>query len=371
MNKMSKFDKDIHQKEMAIRYCLVNEMIPFLEVNIQNYRELSDTSTLITDIDVLGVKVESAGKPQKVVFDCKTLGKTSPINRAFWASGLMKFTDCSEAFVILRKKAPEAHRLSARQINVHLFDEQQFTSYAESSSLDFRLDYSYSTNISNWIELFATAEGNSKLEQFLQFLNNDIPSEKDVVKGFRKFLVALDKVKGELDPEKSKHKAIFNYSLSIFMYLMSKIIHDLRGVVDYEVNEENYGKLMKYYIWGGRDSFLLKNRMTELFSSSTNSTAVSEPEIKNWSAYLELTRKMLDSPSDIQKCVFPIREVSFMNIISRSSNKDHFTSVYLSDNKRVRQFSSSAAKYLVDAVRLPKEFSAQLEGTFDELRDFK
>jgi hypothetical protein len=365
---MSKFDKDIHQKEMAIRYCLVNEIVPFLEVNIQNYRELSDTSTLITDIDVLGVKLESSGKQNKVIFDCKTLGKTSPINRAFWASGLMQFTGCSEAFVILRKKASEAHRLSARQIGVYLFDERQFGNYAESCSLDFSSDYCYSTSIANWISLYSSASGNSKLEQFFAFLNNDLPAEKDVTKAFRKFLVGLEKVKGELDPEKNKHKAIFNYSLSIFMYLMAKIIYDFRAVIDYEVNEGDYGKLMKYYIWGGRDSFLLKNKMTEMYSSSTNSSVAPEPEIKAWSSYLELSRKLLDSPRDIQKCVFPIREISFMNIMSRTNEKDKFTSNYVLNNKRVRQFSSAAARYLVDAVKLPKEFYHQLDSTFDEIR---
>jgi hypothetical protein len=366
---MSKFDKDIHQKEMAIRYCLINEMVPFLEVNIQNYRELSDTSTLITDIDVMGVNVEPSGKQNKVIFDCKTLGKTSPINRAFWASGLMQFTGCSEAFVILRKKASEAHRLSARQIGVHLFDERQFSNYAESCSLDFRSDYCYSTSISNWIDLYSSASGNAKLEQFLSFLNSDLPAEKDITKAFRKFLVGLEKVKGELDPDRDKHKALFNYSLSIFMYLMAKIIHDFRAVIDYEVSEKDYGKLMKYYIWGGRDSFLLKNKMTEMFSSSTSSTVTPEPEIKSWPSYLELSRKLLDSTGDIQKCVFPVREISFMNISSRLNNKDRFISSYVSNNKRVRQFSSSAARYLVDAVKLPKEFSSQLDSTFDEIRE--
>lgn len=354
---------------MAIRYCLVNEMVPFLEVNIQNYRELSDTSTVITDIDVLGIKMDSSGRPKKVIFDCKTLGRTSPINRAFWASGLMHFTDCSEAFVILRRKASEAHRLSAKQLNVHLFDERQFINYGESCSLDFQVDYSYSTSISNWIDLFSSVSGNAKLEQFLSFLNSDIPAEKDVARGFRKFLVALEKVKGELDPEKVKHRAVFNYALSIFMYLMSRVIHDFRGVVDFEVNESDYGKLMKYYIWGGRDSFLMKNKMKEIFSRSTSSSIVSEPEIKSWPKYLELTRKLLDSPSDIQKCVFPIREIAFMDIASRSSDKDRFASIYISRNNRIRQFSSSSAKYLVDAVRLPKDFSILLERAFDEIRE--
>lgn len=366
---MSKLDKDVHQKEMAIRYCLVNDMVPFLEVNIQNYRELSDVSTLITDIDVLGVKIESSGRLNKVIFDCKTLGKTSPINRAFWASGLMQFTGCSEAFIILRKKASEAHRLSARQIGVHLFDERQFGNYAESCSLDFSSDYCYSTSVMNWIDLYLSASGNSKLEQFVAFINNDLPAEKDVTKAFRKFLVGLEKVKGELDPDKNKHKAIFNYSLSIFMYLMAKIIHDFRAVIDYEVSESDYGKLMKYYIWGGRDSFFLKNKMTEIYSNSTNSSVAPEPEIKSWLSYLELSRKFLDSPRDIQKCVLPIREISFMNIAQRTNEKDKFTSIYVSNNKRVRQFSSSAARYLVDAVKLPKEFFHQLDSAFDSIRE--
>ena len=80
---MAKLDKDIHQKEAAIRFCMINGLMPFLEVNVNNYRELSETSTVITDIDVLGVSVNSTGRPKRVIFDCKTLGKTSPINRAF------------------------------------------------------------------------------------------------------------------------------------------------------------------------------------------------------------------------------------------------------------------------------------------------
>lgn len=354
---------------MAIRYCLVNEVVPFLEVNIQNYRELSDTSTVITDIDVLGIKVESFGRPKKIIFDCKTLGKTSPINRAFWASGLMQFTDCAEAFVILRKKASEAHRLSARQINVHLFDEQQFINHGESCSIDFRVDYCYSTTITNWIDLFSSVSGNTKLGQFVRFLNSDIPAEKDTARAFRKFLVALEKVKGELDPDKAKHKAVFNYALSVFMYLLARIIHDFRSVVDYDVGGNEYEKLMKYYIWGGRESFLLKNKMKELFSNTVDSPFVSEPEIKNWPKYLELTRMLMDSPGDVQKCIFPVREIAFMDIALRSVDKDRFSSRYITNNKRVRQFSTSAAKYLVEAVRLPKDFTVQLESTFDEIRE--
>lgn len=52
---MANLDKDLGLKQDAIRFCLINGYLPFLEVNVENYRELSDTSTIITDVDVLGV----------------------------------------------------------------------------------------------------------------------------------------------------------------------------------------------------------------------------------------------------------------------------------------------------------------------------
>ncbi len=368
MFEMGKLDKDIHQKEAAIRFCLVNSLIPFLEVNVQNYRELSDTTTLITDIDVLGVAFEAIGEPRKVIFDCKTLGKTSPINRAFWARGLMAFTSSSEAFVILRKRASEAHRLSAKQLNVHLFDEKQFTNYSESCSLDFTVDYCYSTNIENWLVLDSCVQGNEQLGQFWEFINGESPLEKDCVKGLRRLLAALQKVRGELNPEKDKHKSIFFSALAIFSFLMSQIIHDLRNIVDFDSKPEMFEKILKYYIWGGKDSFVLRNKMTELFAAQNSSVNTLEPELRNWPDFIELTRKLLDSPSDIQKCIHPIRELGFRCVIENNEEKDMHCSQIISNNKRIRQFSISMSKYIVSAINLPREFIDIVNDSFDELR---
>lgn len=366
---MPSLDKDIHQKQLAIRFCLVNDMLPFPEVNVQNFRELSDSPTVITDIDVLGVRIDSTGRPRKVIFDCKTLGKTSPINRAFWAAGLMRFTECSEAFIILRKKASEAHRLSAKQIGVHLFDEKQFESYAESCSLDFRIDYCYSSDINNWSALQLLGNGNNHLAQFVAFLNNDIPLERDFVRALRKFLEGMTKVRGELDPAKPKHAAIYSYSLSIFAYLISQTVHDLRNIIDFDAQADQFEKLLKYYVWGGRDSFMLRNKMVSFLQKSNDPANSSEPELKNWPEFMELTRKLLDSPSNIPPCVFPLREIAFSFLANNSMEKDRYVASFISGNKRIRQFAVSMSKYLVEAIRLPKEFHTNLDAKFDSLRE--
>lgn len=362
---MAKFDKDLHQKEMAVRFCLVNGMIPFLEVNVQNFRELSDTSTVITDVDALGVRIDSTGQPRKVIFDCKTLKSTSPINRAFWASGLMQFTGCQEAFIVLRKRASEAHRLSAKQIGVHLFDEKQFNSYGESCSVDFNIDYSYSTCIQSWVKLEESCNGNQPLQQFLSFLCNDIPLERDCVKGFRKLLAAIKKVRGEFDPTKEKHRAVFLYSLSVFAYLMSQIVHDLRNIVDFDANEKVFEKALKYYIWGGKDSFDLRNKLQTLQPNAVHVDA--ELKLNNWDGFIELSRNLMDSPSNIQQCINPIRELGFRELVEKDESKDRYCKGVISKNNRIRQFTSFMGAYLISATELPKDLNELIDASFGDV----
>jgi hypothetical protein len=149
---------------------------------------------------------------------------------------------------------------------------------------------------------------------------------------------------------------------------MAQIIHDIRNIVDFDSTEPEFEKLLKYYIWGGRDSFLLRNKMTELFAAQNQNIASLEPELKNWPSFIELCRKLLDSPADIQDCIFPIRELGFRSVMDKEKNKEEYNSDLINSNKRIRQFSLSMAKYLVSAVNLPKDFPEHLANSFNELR---
>jgi len=366
---MGKLDKDIHQKESAIRFCILTGSLPFLEVNVENRRELSDTATVITDIDVLGVFVDASGTSRRIIFDCKTLGKTSPINRAFWAAGLMRYVSCNEAFVILRKKATEAHRLSAKDINVHLYSEKQFSNYSESYSLDFNTDYCYSTNVDNWITHTSIYDRNSGFEKFGQFLNSEIPLESDSARGIKRLLSALHKGKGEFNPDKEAHSAIFYHVVMVFSYLMAKAVHDLKAIIDFDAKKEDFEKLLRYYIWGGREAFSQKQKMSQLFASNNTSLACSDPELREWELFVELVRKLLDSPVNVFKCCFPLREISIRNIVTKDDAKDIYLAKSIASNNRIRQFASSQAKYLVKAAQLPSEFDSNLSNVFDDLKE--
>ncbi len=365
---MGMLDKDIKQKECAVRFCLVSGMMPFLEVNVGNRKELSSISTIITDIDAMGVGADASGGQRKIIFDCKTLGKTSPINRAFWACGLVNYVGASEAFVILKKKASEAHRLSAKHIGVHLFGENQFDNFAQSYSIDYKLNYSYATDIQNWILQHELYNKSSVFEKFGEFLNHEVPLELDAARGVKRLLAALKKGKGEFNPDRAKHGSVFLHVLLSFSFLMSKVVHDLKTVIDYDSGKEDFEEILKYYIWGGRDSLIQKQKMAELFASINKSPPSFSMEIPEWERFVELTRKLLDSPKDVFWACFPLRELSLRLLSSVNDEKDLYIAKTVSGSARIRQFMTFQADYLVHAGQLPKEFADQFKVTLDELK---
>ncbi len=115
-------NKDAVQKQKAIRFCVANGVVPYLEVVVRYVGEVADIEADISDVDVLGIRPSSIQGGTKTIFDCKTLNKVSAISRAMWAAGLMRLIEADEAYVILNKAAPEGHRLASNEIGVRLID---------------------------------------------------------------------------------------------------------------------------------------------------------------------------------------------------------------------------------------------------------
>ena len=147
---MGKIDKDRHQKELALRYCLAHGLIPFLEVLVKSRSDVSDTIEDLTDIDVLGIGATADGNLTRTIFDCKTTNKMSAINRAFWAAGLREYVSADYAFVILKGRAVYNHRLSALAINVDLHDESSFQDLGRAVDPNFPAETHYQSSLKRW-----------------------------------------------------------------------------------------------------------------------------------------------------------------------------------------------------------------------------
>jgi hypothetical protein len=74
--------------------------------------------------------------------------------------------------------------------------------YAQSFSMNFNIDLSYSTDINNWISIQEVYKTDKTIQKYGEFLASSVPTENDPAKNLRRFIAALQKVKNELDLKK-------------------------------------------------------------------------------------------------------------------------------------------------------------------------
>lgn len=367
---MAALDKDTSQKEKAIRYCISNGILPYLEVIVNNIREISDVSTVITDLDVLGLEVSRRGNVHKTLFDCKTVGKMSAINRAFWAAGVMAYIDCDESYVILTKKASEAHRVSAKTLNVHLFQENDFEKYAEFANINFLDRKKYSAHISVWHSYYSIFEKNDSLKKLGQHINTRIPLENDFAKSLRELLGIVRITKGELNPEKKEHMAVYCSIILSFLLVMIPISSQIADIFDPEMNQSEYEKVLRYYVWGGRDSYIqrrdLKNAAQEVSGGKKG-----ELELPAWDKFVEISRGFLESPAEIKETLIPCRELSLRYLSEHDVYKDYQLSISFKSSNRIAQFMIAASHYIFSSAGLPKDFHEMFKHELSFLLELK
>jgi|GEM_PF-696946 len=355
---MAASDKDVHQKTKAIRFCIATGIIPFYEVKVSNIRELADTPELLTDIDVLGVGFDKSGANRKI-FDCKTNNKTSPINRAFWAAGLMSYVGASEAYVILKKAALEGHKLSARSLGVRLFDESLFESHAAALASGYCEIEQYAFGIDRWHRLHNLFQDNPRLVRLGEHLRHFVPIETDFAKTLRGVVAHVKQIRGELDPKRKDHMGIFAYSVFALSFSLGPIVRDLFDIFDPKHSKEKFERFLQAYIWGGRDAYQLRRKLRELMAAQ-NEHITPETELSAWDDFVELVRAFLDAPDEVHRCCNPLLGVTLRYMGDVSIAADALLARDFLNSNRLRQFCFRMSGYLVTAAGLPKEFDIRL-----------
>lgn len=367
---MAALDKDTAQKEKAIRYCISNGVLPYLEVIVNNVREITDVRTVITDLDVLGLEISRRGSVRRTLFDCKTVGKMSAINRAFWASGVMAYTGCDESYVILSKKASEAHRVSAKTLSVHLFQEYDFDTYAESSSINYLDKRYYSAEISSWHQYYKIFESNHALRALGEHINTRIPLEKDFAKALRELVGIIRLNRGEFNPEKKEHMSVYCSLIMSFLLVMAPISSQIADIFDPSISQPEYETILRYYVWGGRDSYIQRRDLKNSVQIASGAQK-SELELPEWDRFVELSRGLLEAPSEISKALIPCRDLSLRYISTVDVYKDYQLAMSLRTSNRITQFIVAASNYIYNATGLPKDFHSYIKEELATLSEVK
>jgi hypothetical protein len=350
---MSATDKDLHQKTAAIQFCVSLGIVPFYEVNVSNVKDLSDKPEVLTDIDVVGLS-QNHHRITRTLFDCKTT-KASPINRAFWAAGVAKYAEADDCYVILKRSAPEAHRISAKSLCVHLFDEAQFKHHALALSPRPPAGGDYMVDMRRWHALHEVFRSNPPFERLGEYLRHVVPLETDAPKIVRGIIANMRQARGEFDPAKPGHIAVFCYCVVGFAIAMATVARDIFDAFDPKQPKDVFQRFLRDYIWGGREAYQLRKKLREVMALKTDQP-IAEFELHGWDDFVELVRALLDAPEAVFLCALPITGLTLRILGADSQAQDGTVREQLSRSNRQRQFSFRLSSYLIAASGLPKEF---------------
>lgn len=358
---MGKYDKDRHQKELAIRYCLAQGMAPCLEVVVSSASDLSDSAEVLTDLDVLGLEFVTDGGLRRLVFDCKTANKMSAVNRAFWAAGVLNYTGCDEAFVILKNKAVYNHRLSALTIGVDLHDERSFENLGSTRDIAFNKDNFYQSSIDRWNTVFDIFVKNSWSEELYIATRHIVPVSRQPWRVFRKIVAEFRAARGQIDPVKDEHLAIFFDILSGVFILWSTMGRDIRRVYDPSMSKAEFETALRYYIWGGKESYQIRQEIRQ----KTDGVVVQE--FPAWDRLVSFAGVVIAAPQELFGCVNICREMSIRTLSGVLPEPEKRLSSMLLSNKRGRQFILAAVDYLINGCGLPKDLSDRVATSLEAL----
>lgn len=361
--------KDTQQKIKAVRYCVALGLVPHMEVLVRFLEDTSNSPCDLTDIDVLGIMPGSEAPSRRVIFDCKTLNKMSPINRAFWAKGLMAITHSDNAFVILSKPAIEAHRLAGNSFGVKLFSEKLFDSFASAASADYLIPNSYLENIESWNKLAEIHKKFPALEELLMYLNSSALLQLNGAQGIRNLLGHMKLAAGELDPSKDLHRAVFKLALAQFSMFVNDMVCNFHNIFDPQTDKAQFERILRYYIWGGKENYELRQRLNVALKAARGVNEIEPFELPGWDRFVDFFRGCLDSPLSLSAICLPLKDLAFRELSLQIDDVDRRLSARLRANNRVRQFSLAAAIYFTEATKIPRVFCDAFSGELNLLTD--
>jgi hypothetical protein len=354
---MARSDKDRFQKQLSIRFVLARGMAPIPEVAVPSLSDLSDTVEVLTDLDVLGIECGADGGLRRTIFDCKSSSRMSPINRAFWAAGVKDYVGCNEAFVILGNPAVANHRFSALSIGVDLHDELSFKELGRTIDVSFPADNCYQSSIDRWTVLTERYGANDWSLPLLDLSRNVAPVSQFPWVTFRKTLYELRAAKGQFDPKKDAHVAIFLDVLASTFILWTTIGRDIRRFYDASMDRSAFEKVLRFYLWGGREAYQTRQQLHEKVNRETPAPM----ELPGWSELVSFASIVVGAPQNIFECSIYCRELAIRCATEANDRFDSALQERLKSSSRIRQFTLALSDTLIAAGGLPTDLGKRIQ----------
>lgn len=348
--------KDRAQKASALRLCVSKRWFPQLEVDVEAAKSFERSKALLTDIDVLSVARAPFGGHVRVVFDCKSGTRESAIGRAFWLHGVMTRVSGSHGFLILNDKVSiqRDHRVSAADLAVSLVHECEFPDLAKGMGGTLAPCASTTENIDAWDQLIGIGQKYPNLLEYMRFARSGYWMTKDHGEQCRRTVAKLRTIRGELDPARPEHVAVFGDALALFLLALSELANRLFLVLLRPSSQDEFSSSLLAMIYGGYDNLEVAQKVRRLAAGAEPDAALNIfPEIERFE---HLVRELLQAPREVLTAALYARELSLSFLTGAGPNR--FQQELTVEAPFASKFVYMASDYLQKAIRLPPEFGS-------------
>ncbi|MCK4783151.1 MAG: hypothetical protein KAV87_05320 [Desulfobacteraceae bacterium] len=276
----------------------------FVEINARLYTPtgIEVTPKQITDIDILGFRMDDLFRPDRIAVDCKT-SDMSPINRAIWLHGIMQDKDIRIGFVISKKKVPVDHRHAALGWGVSIVEESEIQFYFELMTglkeCDLRCLESES-----WTRLYKDIASKKELSKLLDYILFYYWADP-AVRSLRYTLIGCREVAKVLKSDQRLHLALTADCTARFAVSLLQVVSEILAVHLIVDDKETLSDIMKVHIYGGREAYmhinqlhrslqkLVKNQKGQDLFGDNRDNDLTLPE---WDMFLSVVRAGLEHP---------------------------------------------------------------------------
>ncbi|MCW5943856.1 MAG: hypothetical protein KIS66_16620 [Fimbriimonadaceae bacterium] len=341
---------------MALTYAVGKGWLAQLEVDVDPGRAIGQSSVSVTDLDVLALAPDEFQGYRRVVFDCKTRAKESPVNRAIWLAGLLDRVRGDHGVCILKRSAIEPdHALLADRMRVTLLTERGFALYARVTNGSMDSSKSLAAQIALWEQYFSVSTSFPRLEHALRFLRSAFWMADEPAEACRKCIAVLRRVAPELDPVRPEHRLIFCEFCTLIAQSLASVVCRMFKVYLHPHSAGELAEALLMMLYGGKETYRYRLSVFKLLSERVSPSERPDLVLPEWERFVQLTRQFLDSPLEAQRTPMLLREVGFAQLVGGADLS--FARSIAARDRQTPKFAMLVASYAAHAAALPKEFS--------------
>lgn len=288
--------KDTQLKDALFKHFWAQRCFVQPEVEVIHSGGLASEAKTLTDVDVYALRPHPDLFFERLLGDCRTLKSQSPVNRALWLSGLVKYVGARSGIVLLKvaSQIEQDHKFAANRVGVLLFSEEDFAIY-DKAKLFPDGSGSIGVSVQDARDLRQVNAKYETLRPLLDYLYRGVWQEMTFRTLIRHTVGVLRTVVGELDPAKREHIALLCDAAAIF----SLGVADYTGRIFHQhlhpTQKEQLSESLRMLLWGGREQYQLYQKLRQMLLEAKGVPEAEQGilDLPEWNSFVQLMRHAL------------------------------------------------------------------------------